>query len=51
MRLFGGDALFSGFLFWELIEIVIVKPLEADCPGLQVTEFDMGCDSFRVSIE
>ena len=49
MRLFDRDALFSGFLFGELIEIVVVKPLEADCTGLRVTELDVGCDSSRGS--
>ena len=49
MRLFGRDALFSGFLLWELVEIVVVKPLEADCAGLQVTELDVGCDPSRGS--
>lgn len=46
VRLFDRDVLFSGFLLWELIQIVMVKPLEADCAGLQVTELDVGCDSF-----
>lgn len=46
MRLFGRDVLFSGFLLWELIQIVMVKSLEADCAGLQVPELDVGCDSF-----
>ena len=49
MRLFGRDALFAGFLFGELIQIVVVKPLEADCAGLRVTELDVGCDPSRGS--
>ena len=49
MRLFGRDALFAGFLLRELIQIVMVKSLEADCAGLQVTELDVGCDPSRGS--
>ena len=47
--LFGRDVLFAGFLLWELIQIVMVKSLEADCAGLQVTELDVGCDPSRGS--
>ena len=46
VRLFGRYALFAGFLLRELVEIVMVKPLKADYAGLQVTELDVGCDSF-----
>ena len=49
VRLFGRDALFAGFLLRELIQIVVVKPLEADCAGLRVTELDVGCDPSRGS--
>jgi hypothetical protein len=49
VRLFGRDALFAGFLFGELVEIVVVKPLEANCAGLRVTELDVGCYPSRGS--
>ncbi len=47
VRLFDRDVLFAGFLLRELIQIVVVKPLEADCAGLRVTELDVGCDPSR----